>query len=98
MMMMIMMMMMIIIIIIIIIMILLLLLILNTFKGAVRDLKNKQNSLLTAPQTVSNAYAQVAQAQLCVNHVQQIEHSSHVTCVTRHVIRRESSSIKFVRV
>ena len=31
-------------------------------------------NLLTAPQTVSNTYAQVARAQSCANHVQHIEH------------------------
>ena len=36
--------------------------------------------LLTAPRTVSNTLAQVAQAQLCVNHVQHIERLSRATC------------------
>ena len=37
-------------------------------------------SLLTAPPTVSNMYALVAWAQLCVNHVQHIERLSRATC------------------
>ena len=49
-------------------------------KGAIQDFYN----LLTAPQTVSNMYTQVARAQLCANHL--------------HVGRRDSSAIKFDRV
>ena len=37
-------------------------------------------NLLTAPQTVSNTYAQVAKAQLGENHVQHIERLSQATC------------------
>ena len=44
-------------------------------KGAIRDFYN----LLTAPRTVSNAYALVARAQSCANHVQHIERSSRAT-------------------
>ena len=44
-------------------------------KGAIWDLYN----LLTAPQTVSNRYAQVAQAQSCANHMQHIQRLSHAT-------------------
>ena len=34
---------------------------------------------LTAPQTVSNTYAQVAGAQSCANHMQHIRYLSHAT-------------------
>ena len=37
-------------------------------------------NLLTASQTVSNMYAQVARAQSCANHVQHIERLSCATC------------------
>ena len=37
-------------------------------------------NLLTAPQTVSNMYAQAAQAQSCANHMQHIERLSRATC------------------
>ena len=44
-------------------------------------------NLLTAPRTVFNMYAQVAQAQSCANHVQHIERLSHATCrVKCHVV------------
>ena len=46
-------------------------------KGAIRDFFY---SLLTAPRTVSNTYAQVTRTQSCANHVQHIEHSSRATC------------------
>ena len=39
-------------------------------------------NLLTAPQTVSNVYAQVVQAQSSANHVQLVKRSSHATCAT----------------
>ena len=56
-------------------------------------------NLLTAPRTVSNTYAQVARAQSCANHVQHIQRLSCATCrVTCHVVRRDSSAIKFDRV
>ena len=56
-------------------------------------------NLLTAPRTVSNTYAQVAWAQSCANHVQDIERLSRATCrVTCHTVRRDSSAIKFDRV
>ena len=45
-------------------------------KGAVRDFY----SLLTAPRTVSNTYAQEARAQSSANHVQHIERLSRATC------------------
>ena len=48
------------------------------------------------PRTVSNTYAQVARSQY---HVQQIERLSRATCrVECHVVRRDSSAIKFDRV
>ena len=46
-------------------------------------------NLLTVPRAVSNMYTQVARAQLSANHVQ------HVVC---HMVWRDSSAIKFVRV
>ena len=56
-------------------------------------------NLLTAPWTISNMYAQVARAQSCANHMQHIERLSRATCrATCHVIRRDSSAIKFDRV
>ena len=44
------------------------------FKGAIRDFF----SLLAAPRTVSNTFAQVAKAQSSENHVQQ--HRASITC------------------
>ena len=64
------------------------------FKGAIRDFYN----LLTAPRIVSNTHAQVAQAQSCANHMQHIERLSRATCVTCHLVRRDSSAIEFDRV
>ena len=61
-------------------------------KGANRNFCN----VFTAPRTVSNTYAQVAKAKSCENHVQHIESLSRATCV--HVVRRDSSGIKFDRV
>ena len=56
-------------------------------------------SLLTAPRTVSNTYAQVARAQSCANHLQHVDRLSRATCrVTCHVVRRDISPIKFDRV
>ena len=66
------------------------------FKGAIRDFFN---NLLTAPRTVSNTHAQVARAQSCANRVQHIERLSRATCrVTCHLVRRDSSAMKFDRV
>ena len=65
------------------------------FKGAIPDFFY---NLFTAPRTVSNTYAQVSRAQSCANHVQDIEPLSRATCVTCHVVRRDSSAIKFGRV
>ena len=62
-------------------------------KGTIRDFY----TLLSAPQIVSNTYAQVARVKLCENHVQH-ERSSRATCVTYHVVRRESSAVKLDRV
>ena len=54
--------------------------------------------LLTAPRTVSNTYAQVARAQSCANHVQHIQRLPRATCrATCHVVRKDSSAIKFDR-
>ena len=62
------------------------------FKDAIRD-------FLNAPRTVSNTYAQVARAQSSANHVQYIQRLSRATCrVSCHVVRRDSSAIKFDRV
>ena len=47
-----------------------------TLKGADQDFYN----LLTAPQTVSNMYAQVAWEYSCANYVQHIERLSCATC------------------
>ena len=44
--------------------------------GAIRDFYH----LLTALETVSNMYAQVARVQSCANHVQHIERLSRATC------------------
>ena len=63
-------------------------------KGVIRDLYN----LLTAPRTVSNTNAEVAQAQSCANHAQHVERLSHVQHAVCHVVRRDSSAIKFDRV
>ena len=50
-------------------------------------------NLLTALQTVSSMYAQVARAQSCANHMQHKECSSHATCrVSCHVMQRDSLS------
>ena len=65
------------------------------FKGAIRDFYN----LLTAPQTVSNTYAQVVRAQSCANRMQHIERISRATCrVTCHGARRYNSAVKLDRV
>ena len=91
----IMMMMVIIVVIIVIIIMMMMIMIIIAFKGAIRDYDN----LLTAPRTDSNTYAQVARAQSCANHAQHIERLSHATCrVTCHVVRTDSSAIKFNRV
>ena len=56
-------------------------------------------NLITAPRSVSNTYAQVVRAQSFANHVQHIERLSRATCrATCHVVRRDSSAIKFDRV
>ena len=71
----------------IIIMMLMMIIIIIALKGANRHIFFFYN-LLTAPQTVSNTYAQVARAQSSSYHVQ------HIVC---HVVRRDSSAIKFDR-
>ena len=56
-------------------------------------------NLLTAPRIVSNTHVQVARAQSCPNHVQHTERLSRATCrITCHVVRRDSSAMKFDRV
>ena len=45
-----------------------------------------------------NTYAQVAREQSCANQVQHIERFSRATCVTCHMVRKDSSAIKFDRV
>ena len=56
-------------------------------------------NLLTVLQTISNTYTQVARAPSCANHVQHIERLSCAICrVTCHMVRRDSSAIKFDRV
>ena len=55
-------------------------------------------NLLTALRIASNTYAQVALALSCANHVQHIERLSRTTCrFACHVVRRDSSAIKFDR-
>ena len=94
MMMIIMMMMMIIMMIMMMMMMMTTIMIVIAFKGAIRDFYN----LLTAPRTVSNTHALVARAQSCANHVKHIERVSHATChVTCHLLRRDSSAVKFDR-
>ena len=60
--------------------IIIIIIIIIAFKGAIRDFFY---NLLTAPRTVSNTYAQVAQAQLCANHVQHIERLSRASVMLR---------------
>ena len=63
-----------------------------TLKGASRDFYD----LLTALQTVSNTYPQVARVQSSANHLQHIERLlSHVVC---HLVQRDSSATKCDRV
>ena len=85
--------------IIIMMMMMIMIIIIIALKGAIRDFLN---TLLTAPQTVSNTYAQVALAQSCANHVHHVERLSCATCrtcyVTWYVVRWDSSAIKFDRV
>ena len=56
--------------------IIIIMIIIIALKGANRDFYN----LLTAPQTVSNTYAQEAREESCENHVQHIERLSRATC------------------
>ena len=62
-------------------------------KGAIRDV----DDLFTAPRTVSNRYAQVA-ARNRVQITYNTSSACHVQCVVSHVVRRDSSAIKFHRV
>ena len=86
----------IIIIIIIIIIVIIIIIIIIALKGSIRDFFY---NLLTAPRTASNTYAEVAWALSCANYVQHIEHLSRATRrVTCHVVRRDSSAVKFDKV
>ena len=74
------------------IIIIIIIIIIIAFRGAIRDFYN----LLTAPRTVSNTYAQVA--QVCksrATHLVFITCKCHATC---HFVRRGSSATKFERV
>ena len=51
--------------------------IIMALKRAIQDFRR---SPLTVPRTVTNTYAQVARAQSCANHVQDIERFSRATC------------------
>ena len=75
------------------IIIMIIIIIIIAFKGAIRD-------FLESPYcTVSNTYDQEAREQPCANHMQHIERLSRATCrVTCHVVRRDSSAVKFDRV
>ena len=67
-----------------------LIVIIIAFKGATRDFFY---NLLTAPRSVSNTYAQVAREHLC-----SASGDCHVQHVMCHLVRRDSSAIKFDRV
>ena len=69
----------------------------NNNRSERRNLRFFYN-LLTALRTVSNTDAQVARTRSCANHMQHIERLSRATCDTCHVVRRDSSAIKFDRV
>ena len=57
-------------------------------------MRNSRFSTISSPRRE----AQVALAQSCANHTQHIERLSRATCrVTCHVVRRDSSAIKFDR-
>ena len=49
----------------------------TAFKGAIRDFFY---NLLIAPRTVSNAYAQVALAQSCENHLHRVLITCNMSC------------------
>ena len=66
----------------------------TALKGAVRDLFY---NLLAALWNVSNTHAQVAKAQSCANQVQYTDRY-HLQRVVYHLVRRDSSAIKFDRV
>ena len=59
-------------------MMMIIIIIIIELQGSIRDFFFY--NLLTALRTVSNTYAQVAQAQSCANHVQHTERSSRATC------------------
>ena len=74
----------------------LIIIIIIAFKGAIRDFFTISSQHRELSPTRN---AQVAQAHSCVNHVQHIERLSRATCrVTCHLVRRDSSAIKFDRV
>ena len=60
-------------------MIIIIIIIIIAFKGTIRDFLQSPHG---AP-TVSNTYAQVAQAQSCANHVQHIERLSCASVMLR---------------
>ena len=68
-------------------MMMLMMMMMIAFKGAVRDLYN----LLAVPRTVSNTYAQMAKAQITCK----TSSAHHVQRVVCHLLRRNSSAIKF---
>ena len=63
------------------------------FKGAIPDFYN----LLTAPRTVSNTYAQVAQAQSCANHMQHIERLSRASVMLRATLYEGTAQLLSLR-
>ena len=76
---------------IIIIMMMMMMMMVIAFKGAVRIVFY---NLLTAPRTTTSTYAQVAKAQIRCN----TSNAYHVQRVVCHLVRRDSSAIKFHRV
>ena len=54
--------------------------IMNALKYAIQDFY----ILVSALQAVSDSYAQVARAKLCLNRVQEIKRLSHATCHVPH--------------
>ena len=72
-----------------------LIIIIIAFKSAIRDFLQSPHSAANC----LNMHAQVAQAQSCANRAQHIERLSRATCrFTCHLVRRDSSAIKFDRV
>ena len=68
--------------------IIIIIIIIIALKSAIRD-------FLQSPHGAVNTCAQVARAQSCANYVQHIEHLSRAAC---HLVRRDSSAIKFDRI